>query len=83
MRTRHVGWALAALAFLIAGATAVFVASAGAPERAAPGEAAFPPALAAHLDKLGEALPGNGGESSEGPGAAASAAARRRDGGSG
>jgi hypothetical protein len=38
------------------------------------GEQEFPPALASHLEKLKEAIPGNGGESNEGPGSAENAA---------
>src|SRR6266540_1490442 len=70
MRMRHVAWALAALGLLVAAGIAAIVAATGAPEvgGTAPGEANLPPALAAHLEKLGEALPGNGGEPSEGPG---------------
>src|SRR6266545_2109076 len=75
MRMRHVAWALAALGLLVAAGIAAIVAATGAPEvgGTAPGEANLPPALAAHLEKLGEALPGNGGEPSEGPGSAEAA----------
>jgi hypothetical protein len=37
------------------------------------GEASVPPALAQHLARLGQALPGNGGEPAEGPGSAEAA----------
>lgn len=48
---------------------------AGKPAQAAkPAEAEVPTALAAHLEKLHQAVPGNGGESEDGPGAAEEAA---------
>lgn len=63
-------WLLAALAVTVAAGTVLVFGFARGSERAAPADGGFPPALAAHLDKLGEALPGNGGEPGEGPGAA-------------
>ena len=60
---------------LIAVATALAVLSAGggSSQAAASGEAETPPALAAHLAKLKQALPGNQGMALEGPGSAAAA----------
>ena len=43
----------------------------GESEHEAVGEGNLPPALARHLEELSEAIPGNGGESEEGPGSAA------------
>jgi len=43
-------------------------------EHGVAGNEAFAPALARHIEKLKEALPGNQGESAEGPGAADAAA---------
>jgi hypothetical protein len=40
----------------------------------AAGDGAYPPALAARLDRLSQAIPGNGGESDKGPGGSADAA---------
>ena len=59
---------------LVAVATALAVLSAGGgSSQAAPGELETPPALAAHLAKLKQALPGNQGMALEGPGSAAAA----------
>jgi len=59
---------------LVAAATAFAVLSAGGgSSQAAVGEAETPPALAAHLAKLKQALPGNQGMALEGPGSAAAA----------
>jgi len=70
MRNTRVRWALVALAVLIAAVAAILLAAAGGAERAAPTGTGFPAALAAHLGALGEAIPGNSGESGEGPGSA-------------
>jgi hypothetical protein len=74
MERKRLAWALVALGLIAAG-VAVLVAAAGSPERSAAGVRAgnLPPALAAHLAKLGQALPGNGGEPGEGPGSAEAA----------
>ena len=60
---------------LVAGATAFAVLSAGggSSQAAVQGEAETPTALAAHLAKLKQALPGNQGMALEGPGSAAAA----------
>ena len=59
---------------LVAVATALAVLSAGGgSSQAALGEAETPPALAQHLAKLKQALPGNQGMALEGPGSAAAA----------
>jgi hypothetical protein len=63
-------FALLALAVVVAGAAIAAVvlrpnATAGAQGAEVEGE--LPPALAAHLQKLSEAIPDNGGESSEAP----------------
>ena len=69
---------LAAL-ILVAGATAFAVlSSSGGASQAARGEAETPPALAAHLAKLKQALPGNQGMALEGPGSAAAAEYAKR-----
>ena len=68
----------AALA-LVAGATAFALLSAsGGASQAAQGEAETPPALAAHLAQLKQALPGNQGMAEDGPGSAAAAEYEKR-----
>lgn len=65
--------ALATLAALVAVALVLGVARTSAPSSGASARAATeegPPALAAHLEKLKEALPGNAGESEQGRGTA-------------
>ena len=64
---------------LVAAATAFAVLSAqGGASQAARGEAETPPALAAHLAKLKQALPGNQGMAPEGPGSADAAEYAKR-----
>src|SRR6266545_208183 len=67
----RVAVAIGAALSVIAGAVAVGVALRSG-ERAQEVGAAegMPPALAQHVEKLKEAIPGNGGESEEGPGSA-------------
>lgn len=73
-RRRQAGIALALSALLGAGVVAG-VAMTGsavpAPAQAAVGDGEGPAALSRHMEKLRQAVPGNGGESREGPGSAA------------
>src|SRR5882672_4322540 len=77
----HSRLAMGTAVVLVVSAVAVVglqISSAPAPNQAAEEEnayaEAFPPALAEHLQQLSEAIPGNGGESREGPGGAYDAA---------
>jgi hypothetical protein len=72
MRTRHIRAIAAAVLVLgVASVPALIGGSGGAPgKQPVVREGEFPTALAAHLDKLGRALPANMGEPNEGPGSA-------------
>jgi hypothetical protein len=73
MTRRRKGLALAGLATLaiaVVAGSAVLMAP-GSASQAARADGEAPPALARHLDKLKQALPGNAGMAQEGPGSAA------------
>jgi hypothetical protein len=78
-RRRH-GLAALAIAVLAAAAvgTLVVVSGASVAEESEAGEAELPGALAGHLEKLRQALPGNQGMAQEGPASAAEAAFLQR-----
>jgi hypothetical protein len=71
-RRRRQRLAAAGVATVVAGATLVGLHATGTPVAtpAKPAEAEVPAGLAGHLEKLRRAVPGNGGESREGPGSA-------------
>lgn len=82
---RHARRNAAVAAIATAAATVLIVASltnggspVSQPEEHGAGDREMPSALGEHLEQLKEAIPGNGGESSEGPGSAAEAAFQQR-----
>jgi hypothetical protein len=78
-RRRH-GLAALAIAVLAAAAVAILVVASGASvaKETEAGEAEFPGALAGHLEKLRQAVPGDQGMAREGPASAAEAAFLQR-----
>ena len=68
----------AALALVAAATAFALLSASGGASQAARGEAETPPALAEHLAKLKQALPGNQGMALEGPGSAAAAEYAKR-----
>ncbi len=70
-RIRRIRWAQAALVVLVATGIPLLGGSTQASQSGRTVRAGeFPPALAAHLADLGQAIPGNGGEPGEGPASA-------------
>jgi hypothetical protein len=72
------GFATAAVTALIVASLTNGGAPVSDPEEHGGGDKEMPSALGAHLERLQEAIPGTGGESSEGPGSAAEAAFQQR-----
>jgi hypothetical protein len=77
-RRRHGLAALAVVLVLAAAAVAGMTLAGSDPAGQARGEAEFPTALAGHLDKLRQAVPGNQGMAEDGPAGAAEAAFLQR-----
>ena len=73
MQNRFTRLVIAALVVAVAVGSALLLSAARSTARSHPTGSEFPPALAAHLQAIGKSIPGTGGESGEGPGAAAAA----------
>jgi hypothetical protein len=77
MHNRFSRLLIAAFVVAIAVGGALLLSAARSTVRGHPTGSEFPPALAAHLQAIGRSIPGNGGESGEGPGGADAAQLER------